>query len=272
MTPQIALVTGASSGIGQTTAQYLAARGFYVFAAARRLERLEAMQSTQIEPLALDVTSEESVKTAVQRIMAHSGRLDVLVNNAGYALYGAAEEVSLKDAEYQMNVNVLGLMRVTQAVLPIMRKQRSGVIVNLSSVAGKVSTPFAGWYSASKHAVEALSDALRLEVRPLGIRVVLIEPGSIKTEFGDIALGALHKASNIDDYKPMAASFDTLIQNSFRSAPGPEIIARTIHHAVVSGSGRVRYALPNDSRMFIFLRWLLSDRLFDALLASQIRG
>ncbi|MDX2163370.1 MAG: oxidoreductase [bacterium] len=272
MTQQIVLVTGASSGIGSATAQYLAEQGFYVFAAARRIDRLEALRTPAIEPLAMDVTSDEDVKRAIQHILSSKGRIDVLVNNAGYALYGAVEEVSLEDAAYQLNVNVLGLMRVTQAVLPIMRQQRTGIIVNLSSVAGKVSTPFAGWYAASKHAVEALSDALRLEVKRLGIRVVIIEPGSIKTEFGDIALRELHKASTIDDYVPMAASFDKLISNSFRNAPGPDIIAKAIHKAVISQGQHARYALPNDSRMFIFLRRLLSDRVFDALLGSQIRA
>jgi NADP-dependent 3-hydroxy acid dehydrogenase YdfG len=272
MTQQIVLVTGASSGIGRATAQYLAGQGFYVYATARRIDRLQALRAANLEPIAMDVTSDDDVRHVIQHILFSRGRIDVLVNNAGYALYGAGEEVSIEDAASQMDVNVLGLMRVTRAVLPAMRRQRSGVIVNLSSVAGKVSTPFAGWYAASKHAVEALSDALRLEVKPMGIRVVLIEPGSIKTEFGDLALTELRRASTISDYHPMAASFDRLITNSFRNAPGPDIIAKTIHRAITSRRGRSRYALPADSRMFIFLRWLLSDRLFDALLGSQIRG
>jgi NADP-dependent 3-hydroxy acid dehydrogenase YdfG len=272
MTQQILLVTGASSGIGQATTQYLASKGHYVYAAARRLDRLEAMRSSNIQPLELDVTSDESVKAAIQKIVAEKGRLDTLVNNAGYAVYGSGEEVSLQDARYQLEVNVIGLMRVTQSVLPIMRRQRSGTIINMSSAAGKVSTPFAGWYSASKHAVEALSDALRMEVQPFGIRVVLIEPSAIKTEFDDIALGELRKASKIADYQSMASSFNKLIENSFRSAPGPEIIATTIHQAMMSSSPRSRYAVPNASRIFIFLRWLLSDNLFDGMLSSQIRG
>jgi short-subunit dehydrogenase len=212
------------------------------------------------------------VTAAVASILKEKGRLDALVNNAGYAQYGSAEEVSLEDAQRQFDVNVFGLMRMTQAVLPTMRRQRSGVIVNLSSAAGKISTPFAGWYSASKHAVEALSDALRAEVAPFAIRVVLIEPGAIRTEFDDIALSALHNASRIPDYQARAAAFDKLIQNSYRRAPGPSLIAQVVERALAAPRPRARYALPADSRLFILMRRLLSDSLFDRLLNSQIRA
>jgi NAD(P)-dependent dehydrogenase (short-subunit alcohol dehydrogenase family) len=271
MTQQVVLVTGASSGIGQATAQHLAAKGYDVIAAARRLERLEAMRSANIAPLALDVTSEESIRAAVAHIKQRKGRLDVLVNNAGYALYGVLEEVTPEDVHQQFDVNVFGLMSMTQAVLPLMREQRSGIIVNLSSVAGKVSTPFAGWYSASKHAVEALSDALRAEVAPFGIQVVMMQPGSIKTEFGDIALNELQKASNLPAYRQTAAAFEKLIRNSYRNAPGPEVVAETIYRAIAGGQPRTRYAFPNDSRLFIFLRKWLPDRMFDRLLSAQMR-
>lgn len=269
---KVALVTGASSGIGKVTALYLAERGYYVFAGARRLERLEEVRGVNLEPLALDVTSDEAVESAMRQIMARKGRLDVLVNNAGYGLYGVLEEVAPPEAERQFAVNVFGLMRMTQAALPVMRAQGEGYVVNLSSVAGKFATPMAGWYSASKHAVEALSDALRAEVAAFGIKVVLIEPGAIKTEFDEVALGELTRFSRLEVYRKLAQAFAKLVQNSYRKAPGPEIIARTIYSAVETRKPRTRYALPADSRLYIFLRGLLSDRLLDRLILGQLRG
>lgn len=267
---QVILVTGASSGIGEVIARDLAKAGYFVYAAARRTDRLEAMRSSNILPLALDVTDEASISAAVEQIVREKGRVDVLVNNAGYAQYGVLEDVTTAEAQRQFDVNVFGLMAVTRAVLPIMRAQRSGTIINLSSVAGKVSTLMAGWYSASKHAVEALSDALRQEVTPFGIRVVILEPGSIATEFGGIALGELDRTTRTDAYRPSAASFHKMIASSYRNAPGPDVIGQVVVRALSRPNPRTRYALPNDSRMLIFLRGLLSDQIFDRLILSQL--
>jgi NADP-dependent 3-hydroxy acid dehydrogenase YdfG len=272
MAHQTVLVTGASSGIGRATVQRLAASGYQVFATARRIDRLEQLRAVNVEPLYLDITAADSITFVLQHIIEQTGRLDVLINNAGYALYGVLEEVSPMDARRQFDVNVFGMMQLTQAVLPIMRQQHGGTIINLSSVAGKIATPMAGWYCASKHAVEALSDALRMEVAPLGIKVILIEPGSIKTEFGDIALNELSKASQIDAYKRMATAFNNRIQQAYRTAPGPEIVAETIHKALQAHHPNPRYAFPNDSRLFILLRRLLSDRLLDSLFRTQFAG
>lgn len=272
MTQQVALVTGASSGIGQAIAQTLAKQGFYVFAAARRMDRLEKMRGTNLEPLALDVTDEQSIQSAVAVVLQRKGRIDVLVNNAGYGLYGTVEGVTEAEARKLFEVNVFGLAKMTRAVLPVLRAQRSGRIINMSSVAGKVSTPMAGWYSGSKHAVEALSDALRGEVQSFGIKVVVIEPGAIKTEFDEIAIGDLKRAAVPEAYHGLQNAFIKLLENNYRRAPGAQVIADAVLHAVTARRPRLRYALPMDSRLFIRLRGLLGDRNLDRLMLSQMRG
>ena len=178
MNTKTALVTGASSGIGEATALKLHELGFTVYGAARRTDRLEQLAQRGIKPLAMDVTDDESIRAGVERIIADTGRIDVLVNNAGYGSYGAIEDVPSAEARRQFDVNVFGAMRLTQLVLPHMREQRSGTVVNISSMGGKIFTPLGGWYHATKFAVEALSDCLRLEVKPFGINVVVIGPCS----------------------------------------------------------------------------------------------
>lgn len=272
MTQKVVLVTGASSGIGRATAGHLAQEGYRVFAAARSRSRLEEMRSALIEPVVLDVASEASVDAAVGEVMKRAGRIDALVNNAGYGQYGPVEDVPDEVARRQFEVNVFGLARMTRKVLPIMRAQGSGRIVNVSSVAGKLSTPFAGWYAASKHAVEALSDALRLEAKPFGVGVVLIEPGAIKTGFDGVALDELREATKTDVYRGPAESFGKTVVNSYSSAPGPEAVAKAIQKAIAARNPRARYPVGTDSRMFLLMRWLLGDGLLDRLLASQLGG
>lgn len=268
MTPQIVLVTGASGGIGKAIAEHLAAKGYYVFASARRMKKLEALRGQNIEPLQLDVTDSEAIRSAIEHIKATKGRLDVLVNNAGYGLYGTVEGITPERARHQFDVNVFGLVEMTQAVLPIMRSQESGVIVNMSSVVGKVSIPVSGWYAASKHAVEALSDALRGEVKPFGIKVVVIEPGPIKTGFDDVALDSLSKTNDPPAYKSLVSSFGKFIENTYRQAPGPDMIAKVVHQAIISANPKTRYALPMDSSMSIRLKTWFGDRIFDRVIMS----
>jgi NADP-dependent 3-hydroxy acid dehydrogenase YdfG len=270
MTQKIALVTGASGGIGRAITELLAANGFYVFAAARRMDRLEALRSDSIEPLQLDVTDPGMINAAISRVMSSKGRIDVLVNNAGYGLYGTVEGVTADQVRHQFNVNVFGLGQMTQAVLPIMREQKAGTIVNIASVVGKVSLPCAGWYCASKHAVEALSDALRLEVRQFGIKVVVIEPGAIKTEFDDVALDTLEKSGDPEAYAPLKTGLRKLIEQTYRKAPGPAVIARTVLRAATSANPRPRYAVPLDSKMFMWLRRIFGDRMLDWMIKSQL--
>ncbi|MFG1820282.1 oxidoreductase [Kribbella sp. NPDC049174] len=265
MTPKIALVTGASSGIGEATARKLHGLGFTVYGAARRVDRMEKLAADGIRPLAMDVTDEDSMQSGIERILAESGRIDVLVNNAGYGSYGALEEVPLSEARYQFEVNVFGAARLIQLVLPGMRAQRSGRIVNISSMGGKIYTPLGGWYHGTKFALEALSDCLRLEVKPFGIDVVVIEPGGIRTEWGGIAADNLRKVSAAGPYanqaEAMAKSMDSEMADR-RSSP-PTVIADAIAKAVTARRPRTRYLVGFAAKPLVTLRRLLPDRAFD---------
>ncbi len=195
MTERVALVTGASSGIGDATARRLAQSGYTVYAAARRAGRMDALQEQGIRTAALDVTDDASMVALTGKIIAETGRIDVLVNNAGYGSYGALEDVPIAEARRQFDVNIFGMARLTQLVLPHMRGQRDGYIVNISSVGGEMWEPLGSWYHATKFAVEGLSDSLRAEVSCFGIKVVVIEPGAIRTEWAAIAAGGLEASS-----------------------------------------------------------------------------
>ncbi len=218
---KIAIVTGASSGIGESTAQTLLKNNFIVYAGARRVDRMGGLAAAGAKLLALDVTSEASMLAAVQRVLSDTGRVDVLVNNAGYGAYGALEEVPIEEARRQMEVNVFGLARMTQLVLPAMRAQKSGAIVNISSIAGKLSMPLSAWYHTTKFAVEGLSDCLRMELKPFGIRVVLIEPGAIATEFAGLATEAIGKTSSNNAYAEQTRRLLRLFK-SFKTAAPPQ--------------------------------------------------
>ncbi|MEU4290071.1 oxidoreductase [Kribbella sp. NPDC026596] len=268
MTPKTALVTGASSGIGAATARKLHGLGYTVYGAARRLDRMKELAEEGIRLLELDVTDEDSLRAGVQRILDETGRIDVLVNNAGYGSYGAVEEVPLSEARYQFEVNVFGAARLIQLVLPGMRAQRSGTIVNISSMGGKIYTPLGGWYHGTKFALEALSDCLRMEVRPFGIDVVVIEPGGIRTEWGGIAAANLRKTSGSGAYAAqadaMARSMDS--ESSDRRSSPPEVIADTIAKAVTARRPRTRYAAGFAAKPLIALRHLLPARAFDTVI------
>ena len=192
---KIVLITGASSGIGRATALELLRAGHTVYGGARRVESLDAVGDAGGHPLAMDVTRAVDLERAVRTVLDRQGRIDVLVNNAGFGLYGAAEDVPLDRARYQLEVNLFGPARLTQLVLPHLRRQRSGTIVNVSSMGGEITFPLGAWYHASKHALEAYSDALRQEVKRFGIDVVLIQPGLIRTEFGDVTANGVRELS-----------------------------------------------------------------------------
>ena len=269
MTTKTALVTGASSGIGEATARKLAALGYTVYGAARRVERLEKLADHGIRPLAMDVTDEASVASGFKRIITETGRIDVLVNNAGYGFYGAIEDVPLDEARRQFEVNVFGAARLTQLALPHMRAQRSGTVVNITSMGGKIYTPLGGWYHATKFALEALSDCLRLEVKPFGIDVVVIEPGGIATEWGAIAAENLAKTSADGAYTKQAAGMSASLSSeaSARRTSPPQVIADAIAKAVTSKHPRTRYAVGFGAKPLIATRRILPDRAFDALIS-----
>jgi NAD(P)-dependent dehydrogenase (short-subunit alcohol dehydrogenase family) len=268
MSTNVALVTGGSSGIGEATALKLQELGYTTYAAARRVQRMEHLTASGIRPLAMDVTDDESMQSAVQHILAEAGRIDVLVNNAGYGSYGALEDVPLSEARYQFEVNVFGAARLTQLVLPYMRQQRSGTIINITSMGGKIYTPLGAWYHATKFALEALSDCLRMEVEPFGIDVVVIEPGGVNSEWGGIAAQKLRTVSGSGVYADQASAVAeslTSETNRRRQSP-PTVIANTIARAVTARRPKTRYAVGYGARPMIFLHEVLPDRWFDAFM------
>ena len=265
---KVVLVTGASSGIGFDAAQALAARGHKVYAAARRVEKMEPLKAKGIEVLRMDVTDEASMAEGVESILKNEGRIDVLVNNAGYGFFGAIETVPMEEARRQVEVNVFGLARLCQLVIPVMRKQGYGRIVNTASIAGRAVFYFGGWYHETKYSVEALSDAMRMELKPFGIDVVMIEPGAIKTDWGIIAARHLAESTKDTAYEPTAAPWAKTMDWAYRSnlISSPRVITRAILRAVDSRRPRARYRKGRLSGTVIFLHWLLPARCWDALM------
>lgn len=268
MSNKVALVTGASSGIGEVTARRLQKAGYTVYGVARRVERMKSLADAGIHVLAMDLTDESSMVAGVETMLGESGRIDVLVNNAGFGSYGALEEVPIADARYQFEVNIFGLARLTQLVLPTMRDQRSGRVINVSSIGGKIYEPMGSWYHATKFALEGLSDSLRMELKPFGIQVVVIEPGAIRTEWSSIAADHLMKVSADGVYAEQAkkvASVLTSADRNPRLGSPPEVIAAAIEKASTSRRPRIRYAVGAGAKPILFARRVLTDRGYDRL-------
>lgn len=270
---QVALVTGASSGIGEATVHALLGAGYTVYAAARRVERMEALKHDGARLLALDLTDEASLTDGVRKVLAEAGRIDVLVNNAGYGSYGALEDVPLSEGRRQFEVNVFGLARLTQLVLPGMRECRSGTIVNVSSMGGQYYEPLGSWYHATKFAVEGLSDSLRIELRPFGIRVVVIQPGAIRSEWSAIARTSLLEASANGPYARSARRVARVLKASYMPgmASSPEVVARAILRAVESPRPAARYRVGMGAKPILALRKILPDRAFDRIVRTLYR-
>ena len=263
MPDKVALVTGASSGIGAATAIKLKSLGYTVYAAARRTDRMAGLAETGIEVRGVDVTDDASMVALMDAIIAASGRIDILVNNAGYGSYGALEDVPISEARRQVEVNLFGLARMTQLALPHMRTQHTGYIVNVSSVGGKIWTPLGSWYHATKFAVEGLSDSLRLEAKEFGIKVVVIEPGSIATEWSKISADTLDAASSGGAYTSLAKSVSTFFRSTTRKKSDPSVVADIIATAVTSSRPKTRYAVGQNATRILIARKLLSDRAVD---------
>lgn len=273
MSKSVALVTGASSGIGKATALRLAALGFTVYAAARRVERMSDMADHGIHVESLDVTDDGSMVKVIDKIVSEHGRIDILVNNAGYGSYGAVEDVPIAEARRQFDVNVFGLARLTQLVLPHMRAQRDGYIVNISSMGGKIWEPLGGWYHAAKFAVEGLSDCLRAEVAEFGIKVVVVEPGSITSEWATISADNLEAISADTPYRGQAKLIARGLRKSDTSflASEPEVVAEAIGKAVQRTKPRTRYPVGGGARTFLFAHRVLTDRGFDRFIRLAYR-
>jgi NADP-dependent 3-hydroxy acid dehydrogenase YdfG len=265
---KVILLTGASSGIGYDTAVALAQQGHKVYAAARRVERMEPLRQYGIVPLKMDVTDEESMKTGVKTLLDAEGRIDVLINNAGYGYFGAIENVPMDDARNQLEVNVFGLARLCQLVLPTMRAQHSGRIINTASVAGRSVFYYGGWYHVSKYAVESLSDAMRMELKPFGIDVVIIEPGAIKTNWGIIAADHLIESSKGTAYEQTGTMMANNLRNMYLSntISDPAVVRKAIVRAVNARRPCTRYRIGRMANAIVFFHWLLPTRWWDAFL------
>jgi short-subunit dehydrogenase len=266
-TQKVALVTGASSGIGQATALRLRDAGLIVYGVARRTDRMQNLEKHGIRTLAMDVTDEESTTFAVKQILAQAGRIDVLVNNAGYGSYGAVEDVPLEEARRQFEVNLFGAARLIQLVLPGMRERRSGTIVNITSMGGKIYTSFGAWYHATKFAFEAFSDCLRIETKDFGIDVVIVEPGAIATEWGSIAADHLDKTSGAGAYAKHAKSVARVFrsESTAKQSSSPDVIGKAIVKAVTTRRPKTRYAVGAGAKPLIFMHRWLPTRAFDAV-------
>ncbi len=270
---QVILITGASSGIGKATALYLCREGHKVYAAARRLEAMQDINEAGGHAMRMDIAREEDVQSAVNQVIEAEGRIDVLINNAGYGIYGPVEEVPLDLIRKMYEVNLFGLGRITQLVIPHMRKAGKGRIINVSSMGGKVYMPLGAWYHGSKHAVEGWSDSLRVELKPFHIDVVIVEPGIISTEFGDEMIETLLKISGEGPYARLVKAFARESRKSYQEGGGspPELIARVISKAVRARRPRIRYATGKYARLMIFLRKWMGARVFDKIILSQLK-
>ena len=270
---KVILITGGSSGIGYEAAQRLSRLGNRVYAAARRTELMEPLRADGVIPIAIDVTNKESMRQCVETILETEGHIDVLINNAGYGYFGAIETVPDTEARRQLEVNVFGLAEMTRLVLPSMRERHSGRIINIASIAGRAVFPFGGWYNVSKYSVEALSDALRMELRPFGIDVVIIEPGCIKTPWGIIAADHLEESSQGTAYADAAMPEAKLMRWAYTGnmMSNPSIIARAIEKAACRRHPRTRYRLGRFSTLTTVMHALLPTRWWDALLCRAMK-
>ena len=279
------LITGCSSGIGQATARRLAANGWTVYATARRPDAIADLEAAGCRTLALDVTDEASMAAAVRTVEETHGAVGVLINNAGYSQSGAIETVPLEAARRQFETNVFGLARLTQLVLPKMRDQRWGKIVNLGSMGGKLVFPGGGWYHATKHALEAISDALRFEVRGFGIDVILLEPGLITTEFGNAAAASMGEVggeaaagaangSTGDPYARFNASVGSVTKGAYEGplrifGAGPDKVAKVIERSITRRRAPTRVTITPSAKLTIPTRRLMPDRAWDAMMRAQ---
>lgn len=267
---KIILITGASSGIGYTTAKELAEQGNIVYGAARRVEQIKELEALGVKPIFLDLTDSQAITSCVEQIINAEGKIDILINNAGYGSYGPLETVAIDEAKRQFEVNIFGLANLTQAVLPYMRENGQGRIINISSIGGRLVTYLGGWYHATKYALEAYSDALRMEVSEFGIDVVIIEPGGIKTEWAGIAADHLcdnikgtvyeQNGQKIVDSMRKYASGDTLSD--------PQVITTTISKAINKRKPKPRYIVGYAAKPLVFLKTILPTKTFDILMKN----
>ncbi len=258
--------------MGKESAKALIEQGHTVYTVARRIDQMQDLKALGGYPIQMDVTKESDIRNVVDTIIQKEGKIDVLWNNAGFGLYGSIEDVPIDEARKQMEVNVFGMAAMTQTVVPYMRKANSGTIINTSSMGGKMYFPMGAWYHASKHAVEGLSDCLRLELKPFNIKVVVLEPGFIATEFGSVLLRQFDKLPKDSAYKNM---MDKIAKGTADAAKGngsskPSVISDAILKIVNSNNPKTRYKVGKFSKMMPWMRIYLGDKMFDKIVMSQM--
>jgi short-subunit dehydrogenase len=268
---QVILITGASAGMGKTTALLLLQKGYTVYAAARRTDKMQDLKQAGANILLMDVADEHSMVTGVNTILQNEDKIDILINNAGFGSYGTIEDVSIAEAKYQLDVNLFGAARLIQLVLPKMRENKFGKILNISSIGGKFATPYGGWYHASKFALEGLSDSLRNEVKQFGIDVIIIEPGGVKSEWATIAYDNLVKRSVNSVYKKTIDKLADFMKSTLAKNAEPIVIAELILKAIEAKKPKFRYIGGYMAKPALTARKLLSDRLFDKMIMSQMK-
>ncbi|MBB3610018.1 oxidoreductase [Rhizobium sp. BK602] len=268
-----ALVTGASSGMGKEIAKRLISDGFRVYVAARGVDKMLDLERLGARALQMDVSDDDEIKAAVGIILAEAGGVDVLVNNAGFGLYGPVEDIAMDEARYQFEVNVFGPARLTQLLLPAMRQRGSGTIVNITSMGGKIYTLLGAWYHATKHALEGWSDSLRLELAPFGINVVVVEPGLIETGFGDVVADGLVKRAGAGPYAKVSQAVAKITRATYGHGRGtdPKVIADVVSAAAHARRPRTRYVAGKYAKPMIAIRKWFGDRMFDRIIMSQMR-
>jgi len=275
MTAKVVLITGASSGMGKEAALQLAANGHTVYAAARRIDSMQQELAPQgIVPVAVDVTKADDNQRVVDEIIEAEGRIDVLINNAGFGLYGPVEDVSIDDARYQFEVNLFGLADLTQRVLPHMRAQQSGRIINTSSMGGKIFTPLGAWYHATKHALEGWSDCLRIETAPFGIQVVVIEPGGVKTEFADVVGRQLEKYYGHSAYDAQMKPFIDMMGRDnamLDRLTEPDVLGAVFVEAATTAKPKRRYVKGYGARPALFIRKWFGDGVYEFVIRRMAR-
>ena len=265
---KVAIVTGSSSGIGHEIALILARNGFRTYATMRDLQKKSKLKSIKdeenlpLEFVQLDVTDENSVSIAIKTIYDDAGRIDILVNNAGYGLTGAFEDLCIDEIKTQFETNFYGLIRTTQAVLPFMRKQKSGIIVNISSGAGRFGYPMGSAYVSTKFAVEGLSESLSYEVEPFGIRIILIEPGMIKTDFSNASVMAKKSTDPNSPYMSLMKSMEKGIKRLHENASSPQLVANITYDAITSDEPKMRYLAGKDVEQWVEAKKKMSDEEF----------
>jgi len=267
-TKKVVVVTGSASGIGKATCQLLVSKGYTVYGGDIQVEKNRYLDSIGGHSLVLDVTKEEQVKAAVDKIIIEQGRIDVLYNNAGFGIMGTAEETNLEDAQKLMNVNLFGYVRMIKAILPHMRQQKSGRIINTTSMGGKIYFPLASWYIASKHALEGWLDCLRIEVKEFGISVVMIEPGFINTNFYNVSGEYGKKYAPNSAYQHL---FGPISKAPLPKMSEPVVIAKVVEKAISKNHPKTRYVKGKNGKLLIGMRNTFGDRFYDRMVMSQVK-